>query len=43
MLASWAGPAAAYAEEPVALVEITLASIDPALPTRDGKITLTGR
>ena len=42
LLASLCGPAAAYAEEPVALVEITLTSMNPALPTADGKITLSG-
>ena len=31
-----------HAEEPVALVRVTLKSINPALPTRDGQITLTG-
>ena len=30
------------AERPVALVQVTLKSINPALPTRDGQITLTG-
>jgi len=35
-------PTPAYADEPVALVQITLGSINPALPTRDGTITLTG-
>jgi hypothetical protein len=33
----------AAAVEPVRLVDITLTSIKPALPTRDGTITLTGR
>ena len=33
----------AAAQEPVRLVDITLTSIEPALPTRDGTITLTGR
>ena len=42
LLASLVQPAAAYAEEPVALVEITLTSMNPALPTPDGEITLTG-
>ena len=37
-----AAPQAA-AEEPARLVDITLTSIKPALPTRDGTITLTGR
>jgi hypothetical protein len=32
----------AYAQEPVALVRITLGSINPALPTRDGQVTVTG-
>jgi hypothetical protein len=36
-------PTPAYAEEPVARVEITLDSITPALPAQDGDITLTGR
>lgn len=36
------GPTPAYADEPVALVEVTLTSMTPALPTRDGEITLTG-
>jgi len=36
-----APPAAAV--EPARLVDITLTSIRPALPTRDGTITLTGR
>jgi len=35
-------PTPAYADEPVALVQITLGSINPAVPTRDGTITLTG-
>ena len=42
LLVSALAPTPAHAEEPVALVEITLNSINPALPTRDGKITLTG-
>lgn len=36
-------PAAAQAGEPIALVSITLTSITPALPKRDGTITLTGQ
>ena len=42
LLATLVPPAPAYAEEPVALVEITLTSMTPALPKADGKITLTG-
>ena len=42
LLAAVPAPTPAYAEEPVALVRITLKSITPALPTRDGQITLTG-
>ena len=42
LLASTVAPFPAYAEEPVALVRITLTSINPTLPTRDGDITLTG-
>ena len=38
----WPRRSSAHAEEPVALVQITLKSINPALPTRDGQITLTG-
>ena len=41
-LATAVGPTPAYAEEPVALVRITLTSTTPALPTRDGDITLSG-
>ncbi len=33
----------AAAVEPARFVDITLTSIKPALPTRDGTITLTGR
>ena len=33
----------AAAQEPARLVDITLTSIKPALPTRDGTITLTGQ
>ena len=42
VLASGLAPSSAYAEEPVALIQVTLKSINPALPTRDGQITLTG-
>ena len=42
ILAALPQPTPAHAEEPVALVEVTLKSINPALPTRDGQITLTG-
>ena len=41
-LAGVVGSTPAYADEPVALVEVTLRSMAPALPTRDGEITLTG-
>ncbi|MBA3529330.1 MAG: hypothetical protein H0T91_08505, partial [Propionibacteriaceae bacterium] len=37
------GPTRAQGAEPEALVSITLEAIDPALPQRDGDITLTGR
>ena len=36
-------PARAVAAEPAALVSITITSMEPALPTRDGEITVTGR
>jgi hypothetical protein len=36
-------PVRAAAVEPVALASVTLASIEPSLPRRDGTITLTGR
>jgi Family of unknown function (DUF6049) len=36
-------PSRAAAAEPVALVSITLTSMTPALPARDGEITVTGR
>jgi hypothetical protein len=36
-------PAPAAATEPVASVAITLTSMEPHLPTRDGEITVTGR
>jgi hypothetical protein len=36
-------PPRAVAAEPVALVSITLTSMTPELPTRDGEITVTGR
>jgi hypothetical protein len=36
-------PAPAAATEPVASVAITLTSMGPELPTRDGEITVTGR
>ena len=36
-------PPRAVAAEPVALVSITLTSMNPALPTRNGEITVTGR
>ena len=42
VLASLCCPVATYAEEPVALVEITLTSMNPALPTTEGEITLSG-
>ncbi|HET9873233.1 MAG TPA: hypothetical protein VFP89_11670 [Propionibacteriaceae bacterium] len=38
----WPSPPAAAAE-PVPSVSITLTSIDPSLPRRDGTVTLTGR
>ncbi len=38
-----AAPPTARAEEPVALASITLTSIAPALPKRDGTVTLAGR
>jgi len=41
--AAVATPAAARAEEPIALVSITLTSITPAVAKRDGTITLSGR
>lgn len=40
--ATTATPAVAQADEPTALASITLTSIKPALPRRDGKITLAG-
>ena len=36
-------PARAVAAEPVALVSITMTSMNPALPSRSGEITVTGR
>jgi hypothetical protein len=36
-------PSPAAATEPVASVAITLTSLEPELPTRDGEITVTGR
>ena len=36
-------PTPAAATEPVASVAITLTSMEPELPTRDGEITVTGR
>ena len=36
-------PAPAVAAEPVASVAITLTSMEPELPTRDGEVTVTGR
>ena len=36
-------PSPAAAAEPVASVAITLTSMEPQLPTRDGEITVTGR
>jgi len=36
-------PSPAAATEPVASVAITLTSMEPELPTRDGEITVTGR
>ena len=36
-------PSPAAATEPVASVAITLTSLEPELPTRDGEITITGR
>jgi hypothetical protein len=36
-------PTPAVAAEPVASVAITLTSMEPELPTRDGEITVTGR
>jgi hypothetical protein len=36
-------PWRAAADEPVALVSITITSMEPALPTRNGEITVTGR
>jgi hypothetical protein len=42
LLATLPTPPPAHAEEPVPLVRITLKSIRPALPSRDGEITLTG-
>jgi hypothetical protein len=41
-LATAVAPTPAYAEEPVALVRVTLKSISPALPTRDGQIRVIG-
>ena len=38
-----AGTRPAAAAEPEALASITLTSVDPSLPTRDGTITLAGR
>ncbi len=42
LLATLPTPPPAAAREPVPLVRITLTSMTPALPTRDGEITLTG-
>ena len=42
LLGGLVGAPPASAAEPVALVSITLNSIDPAVPERDGEITLTG-
>jgi hypothetical protein len=42
VLAMLPTPPPAHAEEPVPLVRITLKSMTPALPTRDGKITVIG-
>jgi hypothetical protein len=36
-------PWRAAAAEPAALVSVTINSMEPALPTRDGEITVTGR
>jgi hypothetical protein len=36
-------PSRAVAAEPVALVSVTLTSMNPALPSRDGEVTVTGR
>jgi hypothetical protein len=36
-------PWRAAAAEPVALVSITITSMEPALPSRNGEITVTGR
>jgi len=36
-------PGRAAAAEPVALVSITITSMEPALPSRNGEITVTGR
>jgi hypothetical protein len=36
-------PPRAVAAEPAALVTITITSLEPALPTRDGEITVAGR
>lgn len=41
--ATVAAPPTAQAEEPVALASVTLTSISPALPERDGAVTLAGR
>ena len=42
LLATLPTPPPASADEPVPLVRITLTSMKPALPSRDGEITLTG-
>jgi hypothetical protein len=42
LLATLPTPPPASAAEPVPLVRITLTSMKPALPSRDGEITLTG-
>jgi hypothetical protein len=42
VLATLPTPPPASAKEPVPLVRITLRSIEPAVPSRDGEITLTG-
>lgn len=43
LTAGLGAPAAAQAAEPVALVSITPTSIQPALPRRDGTLTLSGQ
>jgi hypothetical protein len=43
LLTTVAAPAPAQASEPVALLSITLTSLKPTLPTRDGTISVTGR